>query len=274
MFRRLRIPLYFLVSFLMLSLFGCTKKAELVEENNRFYVYVDELKVNLIKEVPWKVGPYYKQEISRGVRIHLELPKMKKSDMEKLYLEKKIDAWIVRLKRRASTSSRTMGYFVAQFAFPKPEKPEKIRYAPSSSASMGVYYAASSLSTRLDHIPCPALDHRLKIGDIAIEESKSDRRKLFSVTSAEREKIRAKVHHIAYSPVTVNGGMVLAGEYIAEIAFYNTIEKEKSSSWVRLDNYARVGREQTKVIRGCKGYRIPERSEDDDNVIKKFKFKR
>lgn len=270
MFRKYKVFTYLLIVLLS----SCTKKAKLVEEGNKMFIYADDLKVKLIKEVPWKVGPYYKQKISRGIRIHFGLPQLSADDMKKLYDKKGIDSWIVRVKRRASTSSRTMGYFAVQFAFENPKEPGKMRYVQSGTASVGIYYAASSLSTRLDNIPCPALDHRLKINDVVVEESKTGQSKLFSITSGETESIRAKVHAIAYSPVTVNGGMNLTGEYLAEIALYRLGKKEKASSYITLDDYARVGREQTTVIRGCKGYRIPERSDKDDNLMKKFKFKR
>ena len=270
MFRKNKILTYLLI--LLLS--SCSKNAKLVEEGNKMFIYAEDLKVKLIKEIPWKVGPYYKQKISRGVRIHFGLPQLNTEDMKKLYKEKGIDSWIVKVKRRASTSSRTIGYFAVQFAFENPKEPGEIRFAQSGSASVGIYYAASSLSTRLDNIPCPALDHRLKINEVVVEKSKTVQSKLFSITSAETESIRAKVHAIAYSPVTVNGGMNLTGEYIAEIALYRLGKKEKASSYIVLDDYARIGREQTTVIRGCKGYRIPERSDKDDNLMKKFKFKR
>jgi hypothetical protein len=270
MFSRNQISAYLVI----LLLFSCTKKAKLVEEGNRTFVYADELKVKLIKEVPWKVGPYYKQKISRGIRIHVGIPQLKKDDMEKLYREKGIDSWLIRVKRRASTSSRTMGYFTVQFAFENQKSHGEIRFNQSNSASLGINYAASSLSTRLDNIPCPALDHRLKINNVEVVKSNTGRKKLFSVTLAETESIRAKVHPIAYSPVTVNGGMQLTGEYLAEAALYRIGKKERASSYVELDDYAKVGREETTVIRGCKGYRIPERSDKDDNLIKKFKFKR
>ena len=109
---------------------------------------------------------------------------------------------------------------------------------------------------------------------IAEEVNRAVEEAVKAAEKAAYEKVRAKVHPIAYSPVTVNGGMLLTGEYYAEIALYKLAKKEKASSYVKLNDYAKVGREQTTVIRGCKGYRIPERSDQDDNVIKKFKFKR
>ena len=85
-------------------------------------------------------------------------------------------------------------------------------------------------------------------------------------------KVNRKVELISYSPVTVNGGMELKGDYSIELAFYNQKSKRRLSSFVELEKVVSLDKEEVVAVEGCENYIVPERGKGDS--IKKFKFGR
>jgi len=154
---------------------------------------------------------------------------------------------------------------------PHPDSSEDLRLVSPRKGSIGVYYAASSISTRLDSLPCPALEHSLYIEDAELVDQR-EKDNLWVVSAGENTPIRAKVELISYSPITVNGGMNLLGDYAIELAFYNIDSKRRLSSFVSLPGKIEIKKEEIVVIKGCENYVVPNKG--DRSATDKFKFGR
>ncbi len=229
------------------------------------------MKVTGVKVIPWKVGKFRKQEVSRGFRLSFELPVLAEDAWLKLYRETAANGLLIKLRRKSSVRNETLGYFSMEMISPKPGSKNLYRYNQSNKASVGIYYAASSVSTRLDQLPCPAFNHRYLIDDAYIETNRLGER-FWATSPSDRQSISAKVERISYSPVNVNGGMSLAGNYHIDIALYDTLGKQRLSSYIELSDYGAIKKEETVVIKGCENYVVPEKGNDDPT--KKFKFGR
>jgi hypothetical protein len=234
------------------------------------YVYGNDVQLDDVREIKWKVGRYQKDIVTKGIRVRFELPLLKDEGMEKLY-KKGIDSFVIRMKRRTLGRVETMGYYSLEFASPHPRSPKEIRFKRNKVGSLGVNFAAGSISERLNRLSCPAFNHRLRLKTF---EVKRDREfgQLWSIGSMENRRISAKVTPIAYTPIVINGGMGLTGEYFVEVAFYSQKTHEKRSNFVRLYDSANVGKSEAVYIKGCSNAAAPNRGSEDP--VDKFKFSR
>ena len=221
--------------------------------------------------IPWRVGKQGKDILSRGIRFSFDLPMIEDDALELLFKEKGINAWLIKLERKQGLRSETLGYYSMLLVSPDPRSPENLRFNSPRKGSLGVNYAASSISMRLNELPCPALNHRLLIDDYGLKENSVPRQQ-WVVSGADDYYVPSKVTMISYSPIEVNGGMQLKGEYFVEIAFYNHKLKRRLSPFVALEKVAAIDKEVEVAVKGCENYIVPERGKDD--VIDKFKFKR
>lgn len=177
----------------------------------------------------------------------------------------------MRLRRKTPNRNEVMGYLGMEMISLKPGTKDSFRFSTSKKGSVGVYYAASSISTRLDSLPCPALNHRLLIDDGEVVSDNSQE-KLWAASPVDRKTMSAKVHQISYSPITLNGGMSLIGDYYIDLAMYNTNTKIRSSAWLPISNYLAIKKEEEIVIKGCENFVVPDRGSGDP--VKKFHFGR
>ncbi len=252
--------------------FSCSKEAEFKIRNKTVYLYVVDSGITEIEEVIWRVGPRRKQVLSQGVRIRFTLPLMNKELLKYLYKNRKANSWLIRLKRRTLTSSKVLGYFSLPFAGPVPGNPHKIYYQSPKKAVLGVNYAASAISMRLSSLLCPALGHRKKITDLGVTPTTVRDRQLLTSTPADSDVIPAKVEQISYSPIVVNGGVAIKGDYYVDIALYQQSKKLKLSSWVTLENTGSVRMVEEVIVKGCKNIHFP--GEESKGPTRKFKFGR
>lgn len=235
------------------------------------YIKAKEVQVTDIDVIPWKVGKYRKQEVSRGFRLSFEIPSISESSWLKLYKETDANGWLVRLRRKSATRSETLGYFSMEMVSPKPGSSNFFRYNSSKKASVGIYYAASSVSTRLDQLPCPAFNHRYEIEDAEIAKNHVGER-FWGTSPSDKQGVSAKIDRIGYSPININGGTKLAGSYHIDVALFDSTSKQRLSSYVELNNYGAILKEETQVIKGCENFTVPKRENYDP--ANKFKFGR
>ncbi len=259
-----------LLIFSSLFSVSCSKRSELKYENSTGYIRSDRGRVSELRKIDWKVGKYGKDIVSRGFRLSFELPIVEEEGLKILYEKKNVDAWLIRLRRRQGIRNETMSYFSLNLVSQKPGS-TKLRFQSPNKGSVGVYYAASSLSTRLDTLPCPALEHRLFLKESSIE-SVNKGEQMWMISSAEESHISAKVNLISYSPLTVNGGMSLMGEYFVDLAFYNSKEKMRVSAFLPLADKVQVNEEAFVKVKGCENFVVPEKGSGDP--VKKFNFGR
>ncbi|MCF8060530.1 MAG: hypothetical protein K9K67_14610 [Bacteriovoracaceae bacterium] len=266
--------LYFYIHFIIivpLFLFSCSKRAEFKYENNTAYIRAKDVGIDSVRVVDWKVGKYGKDTLSRGFRLSFDLPVLEDDDLKTLYKNRGANGWLIRLRRKTGIRNENLGYFAVEVISPKPGSESIYRYSSSKKGSVGVYYAASSVSTRLDQLPCPAFDHRLVIEEADVESSNVGEL-LWVSSSSESSNVSAKVHLISYSPITVNGGMELKGDYYIDIALYNTSSKERMTSFLQISNFIAVKKEEEVSVKGCSNYIVPNKGDARGN--KKFKFGR
>lgn len=252
----------------MALFFSCSQRSKVKYENGTSYVRSNRGKVSEFRKIDWRVGKYGKDIVSRGFRLSFELPIVEEEGLKTLYKKQNVDAWLIRLRRRQGIRSQTMAYFSMNLVSPKPGS-AKLRYQSPKKGSVGIYYAASSISTRLDSLPCPALEHRLYLDEADIE-TVSKGEQMWVVSSSEETTISAKVDLISYSPLTVNGGMSLKGEYYIDLAFYNSGEKKRMSTFMPLADRVEVTNESSVSVKGCENYVVPDK--DSGDPVKKFKF--
>lgn len=252
---------------------SCSKSADFKFDKNTAYIKTKDVSIDDVRVVPWRVGKFGKDILSRGIRFSFELPQIDDEALELLYEKKKIDAWLIKLERKDGLHSETLGYYSMMLVSPDQRNSNRLRFSSPKKGSIGVNYAASSISMRLSELPCPALNHRLLIEDYELKTMGVSKQE-WVVSGADDYYVPAKVTMISYSPVTVNGGMRLKGDYTVEIAFYNQKLKRRLSSFVPLVNAARVEKEVEVAVKGCENYLVPERERNGDNPVRKFKFSR
>jgi len=240
-------------------------------DKNTFYITTEVVSIDEMRVIPWKVGKYRKDLLSRGIRFSFELPIIEDKDLEQLYNQKGIDAWLIKLNRKQGLHNDTLGYYSMLLVSPNPRNQSDLRFSSPKKGSIGINYAASSISMRLDEQPCPALNHRLLIEDYELKKENSPRQQ-WVVSGADDFYVSAKVTMISYSPITVNGGMELKGDYSLEIAFYNQRQKRRVSPFIPLYKVASVAKETEMAIKGCENFITPDK--EKEGVIDKFKFGR
>lgn len=250
---------------------SCSKRAEFKFTNNTAYVRAKDFGVEDILVIKWKVGKFAKQTVSRGFRLSFDIPVLDEAHLKTLYKERGANGWLVRLRRKSGLRNENMGYFAMEVISPKPGSETSFRYSSSKKASIGIYYAASSVSTRLDQLPCPAFGHRLIIEDADVVKSNVGEL-LWASSSSESYDVSAKVQLISYSPITFNGGMELKGDYYIDLALYNTQSKQRLSSYLQISNYGAIKKEEIVSVKGCENYIVPNKGEHSPR--KKFKFGR
>ena len=228
----------------------------------------DNLKISGGDILDWKVGRGFKQTISKGVQVQFHLPVLKESDLEDV-MSKGIDAWIIKVIKDGSRGREVMGYIY----FPFKSKSLRSRTSIFSSTTMikkgavNILYAAAYTSSRFRSFKCPAFGHNKVIEEfLLIDGGKPPH---FLISSSEERSVRGKIEKFGLAPSTYNGGTSLIGKYGVELAFYNIKNKKKMSNFVRVPGYLSIENEGEEIIKGCTGFVVP-RKEDEDRKVFKF----
>lgn len=251
---------------------SCSKTADFKYESNTAYISTSGVAIDEVREIPWKVGKGARDLVSRGMRFSFELPNIEDQALEVLYSKKGIDSWLIKLSRKQGLRTETLGFYSMMLVSPDPRDSQNLRFSSPKKGSIGINYAASSISMRLNELPCPALNHRYIISSLSLKAQSIKPKQNWVVSGADDIKVNRKVELISYSPVTVNGGMELKGDYSIELAFYNQKSKRRLSSFVELEKVVSLDKEEVVAVEGCENYIVPERGKGDS--IKKFKFGR
>ena len=250
---------------------SCSKNVDFKFEKNTAYVSTKDVAIDDMRLIPWRVGKTGKDIVSRGIRFSFNLPQISDEALEVLYKQKHIDSWLIKLERKQGLRTEILGYYSMMLVSPDPRNVDKLRFNSPKKGSLGVNYAASSISMRLNELPCPALNHRLLIEDFGLKSTGTVSQK-WVVSGVDDHNVSAKVSVISYSPITVNGGMKLKGEYRVELAFYNQKLKRRLSGFNALAKAATIDKEVEVAVKGCENYIVPARGSED--TTKNFKFGR
>ena len=262
-----------IVPIILATFSACTKNAELVVKDKVFYIHTTDAKVTDVEEVVWKVGPYQKQRLSRGVRIHFTFPLITNDAAKILHEKRKADSWLIRLRRKTFVSSKIIGHFASTFV--NQSNSRKVRYQRPSGGALRVDYAASAISMRLGSLSCPSLGHRKRITETEVANTSQQNRQTLTSLPSDTFYVSPRVEAISYHPVVVNGGNQLKGNYHLEVALYNQEKKQRLSNWLKIKKTASVKAIEEVVVRGCKNDYFPgkeDNSKGSRELIRDFKF--
>ncbi|GAB4019660.1 MAG: hypothetical protein Fur0010_21880 [Bdellovibrio sp.] len=258
---------YLLIASLLF--FGCEKKSEYSVKDGIVTILPTNVGAESAEVIPWTVGILGKVKVAKGINIKVAFPQLEKEAIEDLVKNRGVNSWLIRVRRRHFGRSEILGFLYVPIALPGAND-SSVRVKQTKGGFFSVYYAAAALSSRFEKFDCPAFDHNLWIDDIEVYNDKSAGN-MIATSPSEMEIISAKVEAFSYSPITLNGGKSLTGEYVIDLALYNHQSKRKVSNYLELDQKIKVSTELPVHIEGCAGFKIPQREEDSS---KKFKFGR
>jgi len=217
--------------------------------------------------VPWTVGLLGKQKVAKGVKIKVKFPQLETDDIEDLVNNRGADSWLIRVRRRNMGRSEVLGFLYVPIVLPGTKESGQMRIKQTKGGFFSVYYAAAALSSRFEKFDCPAFDHDKWIEEIKIEKENGPG-SVIATSPSEMETISARVEAFSYSPITLNGGRSLSGEYIIDLALYNQSEKRKMSNYLELEDRVIVSNEVSVPLEGCTGFKIPPKEEEKSQPFK------
>jgi hypothetical protein len=265
-----------IVLFLFIVLISsCSKEYSefILRYNKSVYIIPKDTYVNSVEAITWKVGPAFKQRVSKGIRVKVQFPQLEKDHLKHLNREKKINAWLVRVHKSTLRGTKIIGYLYFPLVTPGSRAGDSVRTRQQEFGIFNIYYAAASLSSRFENFYCPAFKHQKVIGSAGLNKRKYSLRKLI-VSSSENERVVGRVEKFGYVPSSLNGGMEMKGVYNLDIAFYNSNSNMKKSNYVPLREEIQVAGEYENYITGCTNFKIPPAKFDDGDRLRKFNFGR
>lgn len=260
---------YFNLFIVFLLLGSCTKYSPIEFKGEMVIISPENMKVDKIHEEKWKVGSLGKQVISKGVRIEILLPMLKKDLIKSILAKHNMDSWIIKVKQHSMYRNQTIGHIYFPVFSPGMSKGSDLRVKQMKKGVFGIHYAASAVSTRLSKLSCPAFDHNYRVDEILVDSSYSSRQEKIYISGASSRRVKAKVE-LFENRIILNGGTHLRGEYYFEIAAYNSHNKKRLSHWVEISGRAKVGVDQKVKIEGCAGVKVPAFKQSSER--KSFKF--
>ncbi len=255
----------------LLFLVSCSENSRVDVLKGSVRITPESMGVTAVDNIPWRVGPLRRQEVSKGVRVEFTMPYLNSSDIEEIVTRYNVDSWLIRLRRRGLMKNEILGRaFLPLFARQYP-RGRNLRIRQSKKVTFRVRYHAAAVSTRFAEFTCPAFEHNFKVNNTSLKPN-SERMGNILISGVEKIRVLAKVNKFDYS-LTLDGGANLQGEYIVELSFYNSEQKNRLSNWLTLADTGIVGREKSVHLKGCEGFQIPPRKADEDKM-KQFKFGR
>ena len=264
-----RVRLLFLL--ICLISIGCKKESLLEKRSDGSYLIKPaDYNIDSIQARDWKVGKNFKQKVSRGFSVTLNLPKLSEKSLLELHKTRKASAWLIRVKRGGAYGDEVLATLAVPFIH---LKKNQVKVGNISRVTFQILYAASSISMRLSNLNCPAFNHRKKIEAMSINHEPSSL-KLIVISPIEEYKLNNKVTEFSYGNITFNGGNQLKGKYSFELALYGTGDSQKKSSWLAFEQIVEVVKEQEVDLKGCEGDVVPMYDDKSKKGVEKFKFGR
>jgi len=253
----------FIIFFFLFS-FGCRDYSEFkIDEFNRVSIAFDDSGIENVSNIEWKVGPGFKQTVSKGVLVKIRFPLLEKDNITELD-KRNIDSWIVRVSKSNLNSRQVIGYVYI------PLRITGTRVVTQRSQSFfNIYYAAASPSPRFENFMCPAFGHQKLIENIELEKGNVLNSNLI-VSTADSVAISATVEKFGVRPVSFNAGPSLVGEYMIEISAYNAKKQIRMSNFMEVPGVIKIKSETEVPIKGCLNAQIPEKIDQQDSS--RFKF--
>jgi len=262
------------LGFLLMSTFfiaSCSDYAKFKKSGKRMYLNVENLEIDKVKEVQWRVGIPARQKISRGLKVAIKLPKLKKEDLHTLVNNSGVDSWLLKIYRKSFGGKNSIGYMSIPLVNPGHKKGSSFRLTQIKMGYFQIFYSASAVSTRLSRLPCPAFNHRYVVGEPDIVSSHKPSSTLI-IGGGDNSFVSAKVTKFSYTPYIINAGESIRGVYTVEASLYNSVTERRLSNSYIIPQEIVVNSEREKKITGCQNYKLRYRKEDEGDRIKKFNF--
>lgn len=263
-------------SFLVVLLLGifqaCHVNSDSKVLSGSVTISAKDLGVTKVENIKWSVGPKRKQKVSKGIRIESTIPYIDEDAMATIVDRYKVNAWLVRLRRKGLMRNKTVGMISMPLivgAFPRGSS-ERVRQ--SKGVSFRVFYRSAAVSTRFAGFHCPAFEHKFLVENTSIE-SFGSKEKSLRVSGVTNKSLQSKISDFSYN-LTLDGGLSMEGQYFIDLAFYNSTSKKRKSNWLTLTNTGKVKREKSVRIKGCENFVIPDIDPLHDQKIKQFKLGR
>jgi hypothetical protein len=213
-------------------------------------LHIQDVRMDIthLSEIKWIVGKKREVEVTQSLVFVVDMPKLKKDDLEYLYEHKGIDAWIVRLIALRGSGQQDLGSLYAPFKSNKTVRGMEGKGA-ASSVTMKLYYAATYASERFRSFKCPAFNHDKKVKSVeAVGENES-----FEISIGQASSYQERSQLIDLNPSSFNGGHMLSGRYFIEIAPYDSKRRMIHSNFKRIPKYVVVSKEENVPMKSCIG---------------------
>lgn len=236
------------VFLILLLCYSCTKYATVTKENIGIQIRPVEMEISHLNEITWPVGLKKEAKVSQSVTFIVDMPKIKKEDLDFLTEHKSIDSWILRLIVVRGSESQDLGSLYTMFS---PRKVARTSSAVSATTSvtLKVFYAAAYASERFRAFKCPAFKHNKRIDLMSIKGSNEE----FAINIGQAFPYNEKSHLVELTPSAFNAGNSLIGEYFIEIAPYDSKNKMIHSQFKRIPMYLSIQREDSISVPSCDG---------------------
>ncbi|MCB9059997.1 MAG: hypothetical protein H6622_00575 [Halobacteriovoraceae bacterium] len=242
---------------ILLNFVSCRETSTVTYGQDRTVILkVKDTSVKDFEIVDWKVGPYYKQEVSKGVRFTIQFPKLERTDVLKISELTNVDSWLVRISRSTIAGQDNLGFMYVPFVVPGTERMNNFRVRQLEKGIVQIFYSAASVSTRFERFKCPAFNHRKVIDEVVLEDVFAPDQQL-TISPVREETMPYRVEEFSLVPNSINGGKSLIGEFQIEMAFYDSRTKTKKSNYIQLDKKIIVKNETNEIISGCEDFEPP-----------------
>lgn len=256
---------------LLLTFIGaCRDYAEVTPDRQQTTIKWESGGLDSVRVEDWSVGPLKRQTLSMGVRMRVNFPLLKESDIADLGERYGLDSWLLSFSRSSLGRRERLG----SFYMPMFRTAGRTGGGPATPETgyIDYFYAAASISARLRALNCPALDHRLRVSEVNVRDT-NRARQLFVVGPMQESPFLGKAVKLEFQRNIINGGESLLGEYEVSFALYNSKTNRVLSNEVTAPQILIVSGESTENISGCENAKTPPLREGGDG-IEKFKFGR
>jgi len=243
--------------FLILNIIGCDANYSYTPLSKKsFKIEIPRGSINYVTPVDWRVGRGGKRKtISKGIRLSLKLPVITKGDLEDIYKKVGSDAWLLRISRKGPEGgTKVLGNIYLPLTKGKARGSSRsLNFKRLKRAVFSIYYSAAAHSKRFENFPCPAFGHDKIIPKARIINATSKRPSKLSVHYRDSAGVSGKLKIIAFT-TRINGGMKMAGNYIFELAFFNSARKVRKGPFVKFKEEIVIPQEAPVDIRSCSGF--------------------
>lgn len=231
-----------LIILLLPLIYSCEKEYKVHQKNGILFIKDFQSEITKVKEVDWKVGRQREEVISKGLRVHISMPRIDQKGSELLKSKYGVDSYIFRFSKVTKGRPQAIGQFFFRF---------ENMTRNTKDLSISLFYQAASISKEFRNHHCPAFKHRYKVDSFDIENrSNTDKTALYARMSGN---VRGQVGQIRFSPTVLPGGLNLKGKYFVDMALYSSTKKQRYSSWLKVGKVLNVKREVSVNVPSCLG---------------------